>query len=163
MRVGWGADAHRFGGVGPTLLGGVVVDAARGVEATSDGDVLAHAVADALLGAAALGDLGALFPSGDPRSAGANSMDLLAEVVGRVAAAGYRVGSLDATVIAERVRVAPHREAIRGRLAAVLGTGLDAVSVKGTSTDGLGFLGRDEGLAAVVVAVLLERQEQAPG
>jgi len=157
MRVGWGGDAHRFGGPGRTLLGGVEVDAVRGVEATSDGDVLAHAAADALLGAAALGDLGALFPSSDPRWRGADSMSLLAEVVARVAAAGYRVSSLDATVIAERVRVAPHRDAIRARLAAVLGVEGGAVSVKGTSTDGLGFLGRDEGLAAVVVAVLVER------
>lgn len=157
MRVGWGCDAHRFGGPGPTLLGGVEVDGARGVEATSDGDVLAHAAADALLGAAALGDLGALFPSGDPRWRGADSMALLAEVTARVDAAGYRVASLDATVIAERVRVAPHREAIRTRLAGVLGVEAGAVSVKATSTDGLGFLGRDEGLAAVVVAVLVER------
>ena len=156
MRVGWGCDVHRFGGPGPTLLGGVVVDSDRGVEATSDGDVLAHAAADALLGAAALDDLGVLFPSDDSRWRGADSMALLAEVVARVAAAGYRVSSLDATVIAERVRVAPYRAAIRTRLAAVLGTVVEAVSVKATSTDGLGFLGRDEGLAAVVVAVLAE-------
>jgi 2-C-methyl-D-erythritol 2,4-cyclodiphosphate synthase len=154
MRVGWGCDAHRFGGSGPTLLGGVVVDPGRGVEATSDGDVLAHAVADALLGAAALGDLGALFPSADPQWQGADSMALLAEVVARVTGAGYRVTSLDVTVIAERVRVAPYREAIRARLAGVLGVEAAAVSVKGTTTDGLGFLGRDEGLAAVAVAVL---------
>lgn len=157
MRVGWGLDAHRFGGPGRTLLAGVEVDDARGVEATSDGDILAHATADALLGAAALGDLGALFPSGDPRWRGADSMALLAEVVSRVQAAGFGVSSLDATVIAERVRVAPHREAIRARLAGVLGVEVRAVSVKATSTDGLGFLGRDEGLAAVVVAVLVER------
>ena len=157
MRVGWGFDAHRFGGPGRTLLAGLEVDDARGVEATSDGDVLAHAVADALLGGAALGDLGVLFPSVDPRWRGADSMVLLAEVTARVAAAGYRVSSLDATVVAERVRVAPHREAIRARLAGVLGVEIEAVSVKATSTDGLGFLGRDEGLAAVVVAVLVER------
>jgi len=157
MRVGWGGDAHRFGGPGRTLLGGVVVDGARGVEATSDGDVLAHAAADALLGAAALGDLGSLFPSDDPRSHGVDSMALLGEVVARVAAVGHCVSSLDATVIAEQVRVAPHREAIRCRLAGVLGVDAGAVSVKATSTDGLGFLGRDEGLAAVVVAVLVER------
>ena len=156
MRVGWGCDAHRFGGPGPTLLGGVVVDSDRGVEATSDGDVLAHAAADALLGAAALGDLGTLFPSDDPRWRGADSMGLLAAVAARVADAGFRVASLDATVIAERVRVSPHRAAIRSRLAAVLGTAVEAVSVKGTTTDGLGFVGRDEGLAAVVVAVLAE-------
>jgi len=157
MRVGWGADAHRFGGPGPTRLGGVVVDEGRGVVATSDGDVVAHAAADALLGAAALGDLGSLFPSEEPRWRGADSMALLAEVVARVRAAGLGVASLDATVVAERVRVAPHREAIRRGLAAVLGLEPGAVSVKATSTDGLGFLGRDEGLAAVVVAVLEPR------
>jgi 2-C-methyl-D-erythritol 2,4-cyclodiphosphate synthase len=156
MRVGWGLDVHRFGGPGPTRLGGVVVDESRGVEATSDGDVLAHAAADALLGAAALGDLGAFFPSGDPRWRGSDSMALLAKVVARVHEAGYRAASLDATVVAEKVRVSPHREAIRQRLAEALGVDPGAVSVKATSTDGLGFLGRDEGLAAVVVAVLAE-------
>ncbi|HUU61778.1 MAG TPA: 2-C-methyl-D-erythritol 2,4-cyclodiphosphate synthase [Acidimicrobiia bacterium] len=156
MRVGWGADVHRFGGPGPIRLGGVVVDESRGVEATSDGDVLAHAVADALLGAAALGDLGALFPSSDPRWRGADSMTLLAAVVGRLPSAGWRVSSVDATVIAEKVRVSPHREAIRRRLAEVLEVEVDRVSVKATSTDGLGLLGRDEGLAAVAVAVLAE-------
>jgi 2-C-methyl-D-erythritol 2,4-cyclodiphosphate synthase len=156
MRVGWGFDAHRFGGEGPTLLGGVAVDAGRGVLATSDGDVLAHAVGDALLGAAALGDLGALFPSSDPRWVGADSMGLLAEVVERVHAAGLVVSSLDATVVAEEVRVAPHREAIRRSLAGVLRLPEAAVSLKATTTDGLGFVGRDEGLAAVVVAVLRE-------
>jgi len=156
MRVGWGTDVHRFGGPGPTKLGGVVVDESRGVEATSDGDILAHAAADALLGAAALGDLGDLFPSGDPRWRGADSMALLAVTVGRVRVAGYRVSSIDVTVIAEKVRVSPHREAIRHRLAEVLEVEADRVSVKATSTDGLGFLGRDEGLAAVVVVVLAE-------
>jgi 2-C-methyl-D-erythritol 2,4-cyclodiphosphate synthase len=156
MRVGWGADVHRFAGPGLTRLGGVVVDESRGVEATSDGDVVAHAVADALLGAAALGDLGALFPSDDPRWGGADSMALLAEVVARVKEAGYRVSSVDATVIAEKVRVTPHREAIRQRLAEVLEVEAAGVSVKATTTDGLGFLGRDEGLAAVAVAVLAE-------
>lgn len=156
MRVGWGFDVHRFGGAGPTLLGGVEVDAGRGVVATSDGDVLAHAICDALLGAAALGDLGALFPSSDPRWEGADSMSLLAEVVGRVHAAGLRVASIDATVVAEQIRVAPYRDPIRRALAGVLRLAEPDVSVKATTTDGLGFVGRDEGLAAVVVAVLLE-------
>ncbi len=156
MRVGLGFDAHRFGGVPPVLAAGVAVDAGRGVEATSDGDVAAHAVADAVLGAAALGDLGDLFPSDDPRWQGADSMELLAEVVARVTAAGLRVASVDVTVIAERVRVAPHREVIRARLAEVLGIDASAVSVKATSTDGLGFIGRDEGIAALAVALLAE-------
>ncbi len=154
MRVGWGVDVHRFGGPGPTILGGVVVDADRGVLGTSDADVLAHAVADAVLGAAALGDLGAHFPSSDPRWEGADSMDLLARVVAMAADAGYAVESMDATVVAQRVRVAPHREEIRSRLAAVLGIEPDAVSVKATTTDGLGVLGRDEGIAALAAVVM---------
>ena len=156
MRVGWGFDTHRFGGDGSTVLGGVVVDPGRGVVATSDGDVLAHAACDALLGAAALGDLGAMFPSSDPRWEGADSMSLLATVVARVHAAGLRVSSVDATILAERVRIAPHRDTIRRHLAGVLHLAESSLSVKATSTDGLGFVGRDEGLAAVVVAVLSE-------
>jgi 2-C-methyl-D-erythritol 2,4-cyclodiphosphate synthase len=153
-RVGWGIDAHRLGPGGPLLLAGIVVDADRGLIGTSDADALAHAVADALLGAAALGDLGALFPSSDPSMEGADSMELLAEVVRRVRKTGRRPASIDATIVAETVRVAPHREPIRHALAGVLGLEPDAVSVKGTTTDGLGFLGRDEGLVAIVVAVL---------
>jgi 2-C-methyl-D-erythritol 2,4-cyclodiphosphate synthase len=155
-RVGWGFDAHRFTAEGRVLLAGVVADEQRGVEATSDGDVLAHAIADALLGAAALGDIGTLFPSSDPRWSDADSMAMLVEVVSTVSAAGYRVASIDCTVLAERVRVAPHREAIRLALASVLGVGPPAVSVKATTTDGMGFVGRDDGLAAVAVAVLAE-------
>ncbi|MDX1689607.1 MAG: 2-C-methyl-D-erythritol 2,4-cyclodiphosphate synthase [Acidimicrobiia bacterium] len=153
MRVGWGVDAHRFGGEGPTLLAGVVVDPSRGVEGTSDADVLAHAVADAILGACALGDLGEHFPSGDPRWAGADSMGILTEVVAMATAAGHRVVSVDATVLAERVRVAPHRDRIRDALASTLGVDPSAVSVKATTTDGMGFLGRDEGIAATAVVV----------
>lgn len=153
-RVGWGFDAHRFGHGGVVLLCGVVADDERGVAATSDGDVPAHAVADALLGAAALGDLGSMFPSDDPAWRGADSMDLLARVAERVAGAGFRVSSVDLTVIAETIRVAPHREAVRESLAACLGIDVAAVSVKATTTDGMGFLGAGEGLAAVAVAVL---------
>jgi len=154
MRVGWGFDAHRFSDAGSVLMAGIVADGSRGVDATSDGDVPAHAVADALLGAAALGDLGSLFPSGDPAWEGADSMELLDEVVLRVMAAGYRVASLDLTVIAQTVRIAPHRAAIREALSARLGVEIGAVSVKATTTDGMGFLGADEGLAAVAVAVV---------
>ncbi len=153
-RVGWGFDAHRFSESGTVLLAGIVADRSRGIAATSDGDVPAHAVADALLGAAALGDLGELFPSDDPAWAGADSMALLDEVVSRVMAAGFRAASLDLTVIAETVRVAPHRQAIREALAERLGVDLGAVSVKATTTDGMGFSGAGEGLAAVAVVVL---------
>ena len=156
MRAGWGFDAHAFGGMPPTLLAGVTVDLERGVIATSDGDVVAHAVADALLGAAALGDLGDHFPSGDEKWREADSMEMLARVVRAVGEAGLSIHSLDLTVVAERVRVAPHREAIRKALARVLDLPVDRVSVKATTTDGLGFLGRDEWLAAVAVAVVDE-------
>jgi 2-C-methyl-D-erythritol 2,4-cyclodiphosphate synthase len=158
MRVGWGFDAHRFGGEPPVMLAGVVVDRGRGLKGTSDADVVAHAVADALLGAAALGDLGTYFPSADPEWSGADSMVLLAAVVERIEEAGLRPDSLDVTVIAETVRVGPHREAIRDALSAALGLRAGAVSVKATTTDGMGFLGRDEGVAAVAVVVASARR-----
>lgn len=151
MRIGWGYDVHAFGGLGPLVLAGVVIDPDRGLVGTSDADVLAHAVSDALLGAAGLGDLGEMFPSSDPQWKGADSMQLLAQVVHRFLATGLKVVHLDATVIAERVRVAGHRGAMRRRLADALEVPLEAVSVKATTTDGLGFIGRDEGMAAVAV------------
>ncbi len=151
VRVGWGMDAHRFGGEPPLLLAGVVADSGRGVEATSDGDVVAHAVADALLGAAGLGDLGTHFPSDDARWRDADSMELLSNVAGMAAAAGCRVTGLDVTVIAQTVRVAPHRDAMQSALAVRLGLDPADVSVKATSTDRMGFTGRDEGIAAVAV------------
>ncbi|MDP8959494.1 MAG: 2-C-methyl-D-erythritol 2,4-cyclodiphosphate synthase, partial [Actinomycetota bacterium] len=154
MRVGWGFDAHRLGASRPLRLAGVVVDAHQGLAGTSDADVAAHAVADALLGAAALGDLGTYFPSSDPRWEGADSMGLLREVVEHVTKRGFRVGSLDLTVLAEAVRVAPHREEMRNALAAVLRTGVELVSVKATTTDGMGWLGAGDGVAAMAVAVL---------
>lgn len=154
MRTGWGFDAHRFTAEGRVLLGGVEVAIDRGVAATSDGDVVAHAVADALLGAAALGDIGALFPSDDPKWTDADSMALLSEVVGRVSAVGFGVTSIDVTVVAESVRVAPHRDAIRAAISAVLGIPIEGVSLKATSTDGMGSIGRDEGIAAVAVVTV---------
>lgn len=156
MRVGWGFDAHRFAPSGQVLLAGVVVDTTRGVEATSDGDVAAHAVIDALLGAAALGDLGTHYPSNDPAWEGADSMALLADTVGRLAAAGFAPSSVDLTIIVEEVRVAPHRQEVRDSLATALGLDADAVSVKATTTDGMGLLGADEGIAASAVAVVVE-------
>jgi len=151
MKVGWGFDAHRFGGDPPVLLAGVPADLTRGLLGTSDADVVAHAVADALLGVAALGDLGVFFPSSDPQWHDADSMKLLGMVVARVRAEGLRVAHLDVTVVAESVRLAPVREAVRAALAAVLNIELDGVSVKATTTDGMGFLGREEGVAAMAV------------
>ncbi|NOY54660.1 MAG: 2-C-methyl-D-erythritol 2,4-cyclodiphosphate synthase [Actinobacteria bacterium] len=151
--IGWGFDAHRFGGEAPVVLGGVVADGLRGLVGTSDADVVAHAAADALLGAAALGDLGTFFPSGDVRWQGADSMELLESVVSRCRAVGLTVDHIDVTVVAETVRISPIREEIRRRLADALGVDLVAVSVKATSTDGMGFTGRDEGIAAVAVVI----------
>jgi 2-C-methyl-D-erythritol 2,4-cyclodiphosphate synthase len=159
MRVSWGFDAHRFGGPGPLRFAGVVVDD-RGVEATSDGDVVAHAVADAVLGAAGLGDLGQHFPSSDPQSEGADSMAMLVQVVDM---AQLEIAWLDVTIIAEKVRVSPHRAAIAGALAKALGLDGSRVSVKGTSTDGMGFVGHDEGLAAVAVVTCHDRPPGSGG
>ena len=149
MRVSWGFDAHRFGGEPPVRMAGVLVDSDRGVEATSDGDLVAHAVADALLGAAGLGDLGAHFPSSDPRWQDADSMDLLARVVAMCS--DIVIQYVDVTVIAQDVRVAPYRDAIREALAGALGIDAGMVSVKATSTDGMGAIGDGEGMAATAV------------
>lgn len=153
-RVGWGFDSHRLGGVPPIVLAGVEVDGRRGVIATSDGDVVAHAVADALLGAAALGDLGAFFPSSDPQWRNADSMGLLRRVVELVREAAWRPSFCDVTAISESVRVAPHREPVRTALAEALGLETGEVSVKATTTDGLGWLGRDEGIAAAAAVTV---------
>lgn len=154
MRIGWGFDAHQFAAEGGVLLAGVVVEEQRGIDATSDGDVLAHAVTDGLLGAAALGDLGTFYPSSDPKWSGADSMSILADAVTRLAEVGLSPQQIDVTVIAETVRVSPYREEIRMALAAALGLDLVDVSVKATSTDQMGFLGRDEGLAVVATVVV---------
>ena len=156
-RVGWGFDAHRFGGGGPVVLCGVEIGHDRGVEATSDGDVAVHALMDALFGAAALGDLGSHFGTDDPAMEAADSMELLARVVAAVSDAGMRIGNVDVTIIAESLRVSPHREAMRQNLAAALHIEVADVSVKATSTDGLGAIGSGDGLAAVAVAVLSAR------
>jgi 2-C-methyl-D-erythritol 2,4-cyclodiphosphate synthase len=148
-RVGWGFDAHRLDGEPPLRLGGVIVSDTVGVSATSDGDVLAHAITDALLGACALGDLGEHFPSDDPPSKGADSMGLLRRAV--AADAGWTTAHVDATVVVESIRVAPHRAEIIAGLGEALSLSKSAVSVKATSTDGLGFVGRGEGLAAIAV------------
>ena len=154
MRVGWGFDAHRIGGPGPMRICGVVVDETRGLVGTSDADVALHAVADAVLGAAALGDLGQFFPSDDPQWADADSADLLARVFRLVDDRGISVESVDVTIIAETVRISPHRSAMKQRLADLMRMPLAHVSVKATTTDGMGFLGRDEGIAAMAVVSL---------
>lgn len=154
MRIGWGFDAHRFGGDGPIVLAGVTVDATRGIEATSDGDVVAHAVADALLGALALGDLGTHFPSSDPEMEGIDSMDLLARVVRVIEDRAHLVGNVDVTVVAQSVRIEHHRDEMRDRLATIMRIDRSSVSVKATTTDGMGSIGRDEGIAVAAVVTL---------
>lgn len=135
-------------------IGGIVVAEDRGLVATSDGDVAMHAATDAILGAAALGDLGTHFPSTDEQFQGADSAELLAHAAEMAQGRGLVVDSIDVTVIAQTVRVSPHREAMRQRFAEILALPLDRVSVKATTTDGMGYLGTDEGIAAVAVAVL---------
>ena len=137
------------------MLAGVEVDRRRGVVATSDGDVVAHAVADALLGAAALGDLGTFFPSSDPQWENADSMGLLQRVVELAGSREWQPHFCDVTAISESVRVAPFREEVRAALAGVLGLGVVQVSVKATTTDGLGWLGSDQGIAAVAAVTVV--------
>jgi len=157
MRIGHGFDVHPLDDLPPLKIGGVVVDETRGLGGTSDADVLVHAVADALLGAAALGDLGTYFPSSDERWLGANSLDLLEQAVALVSSKGWKVSNIDATVMAQTVRVSPHREAMRANIAGALGVDVSDVSVKATTTDELGFLGRDEGVAAMVTVLLIDQ------
>lgn len=154
MRTGIGLDVHAFGGTPPVLLCGVPADELRGLGGTSDADVAAHAVCDALLGAAALGDMGTHFPSSDDAYHGADSMELLAQVVAMVKGAALHIDHVDLTVISQSVLVGPHREEMRRNLAGALGVEVGAVSVKATTTDGLGAIGRDEGVAALAVASL---------
>jgi len=153
-RVGFGYDAHRFGGEGPVILAGAPVEYHSGVIGTSDADVASHAVCDALLGAGALGDLGEFFPSDDPRWSGAESTKFVSACAHMVRKAGFEIRNIDVTVIAQSLRVSPHREAMRENLAAALGIAVGDVSVKATTTDGLGWIGAGEGLAAHAVAVL---------
>lgn len=153
-RVGSGFDAHAFEDGVPLVLGGVQIDHPRGMAGHSDGDVLAHALTDAVLGAAGLEDIGALFPSGDPALEGADSIELLREAWGRVREAGWELSNADVVLIGEEPRLAPHRDAMRARLAEALGVDPERVAVRATTTDGLGFTGRREGLAAQAVALL---------
>jgi 2-C-methyl-D-erythritol 2,4-cyclodiphosphate synthase len=153
-RTGWGFDAHRLNDSPPLILGGVVVSDTLGVDATSDGDVVAHAVTDAVLGACTLGDMGEWFPSSDPMFHGADSMAMLVRAVEEADTAGWVVEHVDVTVVVEAVRVAPHRDRIRQALAARLGVAPEAVSVKATTTDGLGFIGAGSGIAAVAVVTV---------
>ena len=159
MRIGHGYDVHRLVEGRKLILGGVEIPWEKGLLGHSDADVLTHAVMDALLGACALGDIGGLFPDSDPAYAGADSLRLLDQVVARLAGAGFRVGNVDATVIAQAPRLAPHLSAIRENLARHLGAPLDRVSVKATTEEHLGFTGSGAGIASHAVALVWEAGE----
>ena len=156
LRIGHGYDVHRLIAGRPLILGGVTVPFGLGLDGHSDADVLTHAVMDALLGAAALGDIGQHFPDSDPAYAGASSMALLREVGALLRGAGYAAVNLDATVLAQAPKLAPYRDAMRRNLAQALALDVSCVSVKATTEEGLGFTGAGEGIAAHAVA-LIER------
>ncbi len=154
MRVGIGYDVHQLAAGRPLILGGVEIEYPLGLLGYSDADVVLHALADALLGAAALGDLGRHFPTGDVRYRGMAGVEILRRVLAMVRARGLRVGNVDVTVVAQRPKLAPHVAAMRAGIALALEASLDQVSVKATTTDHLGFAGRGEGIAAMAVALL---------
>jgi 2-C-methyl-D-erythritol 2,4-cyclodiphosphate synthase len=156
FRIGHGFDVHAFGGEGPITLGGVKIDYSQGLLAHSDGDVVLHAVADALLGAVALGDIGHHFPDTDAAFKGIDSRILLRKVFSDVKSLGYQIGNLDVTIMAQAPKMAPHINAMREVLALDLETNLMQVNVKATTTEKLGFVGRKEGIAVEAVVLLVQ-------
>lgn len=154
MRIGQGIDVHAFADGRKLILGGVEIPHDRGLAGHSDADAVVHAIIDALLGAASLGDIGAMFPSADARWAGASGLDLLRTAYGAVRAAGYTLVNVDATVVAEAPKLAPHGAAMHAAIAGALGIDISSVSIKATTTDKLGFAGRGEGIAAFAVVLL---------
>ena len=154
LRTGIGYDSHRFEPGGPLVLGGVAIASDVHLHGHSDGDAIAHAVTDAVLGAAALGDIGGMFPDSDPSNRGRDSIEMLIFVVATVEREGWRVGQLDVVVITETPKIAPHRQAMRERIAAAVGCDARDVSIKGKTNEGMGFIGRGEGLACLATATL---------
>ncbi|MES2522163.1 MAG: 2-C-methyl-D-erythritol 2,4-cyclodiphosphate synthase [Gemmatimonadota bacterium] len=154
-RVGIGYDSHRFAPGGPMRLGGIDIPAEVHCEAHSDGDAVCHAVTDAILGAAGLGDIGEMFPDTDMANQGKDSIAMLEAARARIARDGWLVGNVDITVVTQRPKIGPHRTAIRERLAAALGVSTGDVSVKGKTNEGLGWIGREEGLGVMAVASLV--------
>jgi 2-C-methyl-D-erythritol 2,4-cyclodiphosphate synthase len=153
-RVGIGYDVHRLVPDRPLVLGGVTIPAARGLLGHSDADVALHAIMDALLGAAALGDIGQHFPPDDPAYANSDSRRLLARVRDLLAAAGWQVVNIDCTIVAERPQIAPHVAAMRAAIGTALGLASDCIGIKATTNEGIGFIGREEGIAALAVALI---------
>lgn len=157
MRIGQGYDVHRLAEGRKLILGGVEIPFEKGLLGHSDADVLTHAVMDALLGAAGLGDIGQHFPDSDPKYAGADSLRLLAEVIEKLAQAGWLVGNVDSTIIAQRPRLAEHLPLMRQNLARIMGVLPEQVNVKATTEEKLGFTGAGEGIAAQAAALLVKR------
>lgn len=157
MRIGHGYDVHRLTEGRKLILGGVEIPHSRGLEGHSDADVLAHAIMDALLGAAALGDIGGMFPDTDDAYLGADSMALLGEVCLAIGRKGYTVGNVDATVLAQKPKLAPYIPAMKSRIAQALHADQDQINIKATTEERLGFTGREEGIAAHAVCLLEER------
>lgn len=157
IRVGIGYDSHRFAAGGPLVLGGLRIDVPVHLAGHSDGDAVCHALTDAILGAAGLDDIGTLFPDDAAENAGRDSIEMLGLALARVAAEGWLVAQVDVAVIAQDVRIAPHRAAMRLRLAEALGVHIRDVSVKGKTNEGMGWVGRGEGLAVIAVATLRAR------
>ncbi len=156
-RIGIGYDSHRFAPPGPMILGGVTIESDVRLAGHSDGDAVAHAVTDAILGAAALGDIGQMYPDHDPANENRDSIDMLRAALARVHAAGWRVQQVDITVVAEYPRVGPHRDAMRECLAEALEVGTADVSIKGKTNEGMGWIGRGEGLACLATATVVPR------
>lgn len=157
MRIGHGYDVHKFGSEQPLILGGVTVPHSTGLVAHSDGDVVLHAVADALLGSLALGDIGQHFPDTDAKFKGADSGVLLQHVFGLIRERGWQLGNLDVTIVAQAPKMAPHIGTMRERIAGLLNAEVDQVNVKATTTERLGFVGREEGIACHCVALITKR------
>ena len=157
-RTGIGYDAHRFVRGRPLMLGGVHIPFSRGLEGHSDADVLLHAICDALLGAAALGDIGHHFPPGDPAFLNANSLDLLRQVQSMLDEAGFEPINIDASVICEEPKIGPHAAAMRSAISQATRLEISAVNVKATTNEGMGFIGRGEGIAALATATIQSRE-----
>jgi 2-C-methyl-D-erythritol 2,4-cyclodiphosphate synthase len=158
LRVGIGYDSHPFALGRPLTLGGILIPSEIGLDGYSDADAICHAITDAILGAAALGDIGEMFPDSDPSNKGRDSIGMLEAAVKRLAGAGYSVGQVDVTVIAETPRLSPYRAKICARLAAALGIDTTSVSVKGKTNEGMGWIGRKEGLACIAIATVKGNQ-----
>jgi 2-C-methyl-D-erythritol 2,4-cyclodiphosphate synthase len=154
MRIGIGYDSHRFAADRPLILGGVNIPHSHGLTGHSDADAVAHAIADALLGAAVLGDIGQLYPDTDPAHRGADSMKILADVARRVREAGWDVNNVDVTVMVEQPKLAPHAAAMRDAIGRALDADARVISIKAKTNEGMGFVGRGEGVAVIAVASL---------